>query len=339
LSLADEPDALRNATTLNLRVRDAGLDGTGGALLSIVLLSVASAINFEASVLSDAQIDSINKQQSSWVAGRNPRFEGVTLGEVVSMLGTHKVKSTPKSNGAVKASIPDSFDSAQNWPVCADNIGNILNQGQCGSCWAFSSSEALSNRLCIASNGQINVTLSPQALVSCDIYGNQGCNGGIPQLAWEYMELHGLPTYSCFPYTSGAAGENGKCVKTCADNGDYTLYRAKPLTQKTLNSVEEIQANIMEFGPVVGTMEVYQDFMSYTSGVYVRTSNDLLGGHAIKIVGWGTDPASGLKYWKVANSWGYDWGMNGYFLIERGTNECGIDSDASAAAGKVTGTQ
>ncbi|KAF2068895.1 hypothetical protein CYY_009785 [Polysphondylium violaceum] len=308
------------------------------ALLSIILFSAAvSALRLEDSIYSDEQIQLINSKQSSWTAGRNERFEGMTVGQVMSMMGTHKVRGTPEEfvSEEVKATIPDTFDSATNWPVCADNIGNILNQGQCGSCWAFAASECLSNRLCIATNGKVNVTLSPQSLVSCDVYGNNGCNGGIPQLAWEYMEFRGLPTDSCFPYTSGADGSEPACQKTCSDNSSYLLYRAKPLTLKTCNSVEAIQANIMAYGPIEGTMEVYSDFMTYKSGVYVPTSTDLLGGHAIKIVGWGTDSASGLKYWKVANSWGYDWGMNGYFWIVRGTDACGIDRDSSAAQAKT----
>jgi len=61
------------------------------------------------------------------------------------------------------------------------------------------------------------------------------------------------------------------------------------------------------------------------SGVYVQTSKQLMGGHAIKIVGWGHDEASGLDYWQVYNSWGTSWGMDGQFWIRRGTNECGIE--------------
>jgi cathepsin B len=95
---------------------------------------------------------------------------------------------------------PNAFDSRTRWPGC---VHPVLDQGQCGSCWAFGATESLrwihnvgfyhykyfifSDRFCIESNGTVNVVLSPQSLVSCDWEGNFGCDGGVPQLAWEYM--------------------------------------------------------------------------------------------------------------------------------------------------------
>ncbi|KYQ89807.1 hypothetical protein DLAC_09777 [Tieghemostelium lacteum] len=302
--------------------------------VSIVLLAVAASLSVNDDVLDDNLIREVNSNpHSSWKAGRNPRFEGVSIGQAMSMMGTRKSVGKTSIKEKASSSIPSSFDSRVQWPNC---IHPVLNQEQCGSCWAFSTSEALSDRLCIASNGQINVTLSPQALVSCDTYGNEGCNGGVPQLAWEYCELHGLPTYSCYPYTSGN-GTDGDCIKdSCADNSQYQLFKAKEFTMKTCDSVECIQELIYANGPIVGTMEVYQDFISYTSGVYVYNGTaPLLGGHAIKIVGWGTDSASGLDYWAVQNSWGPTWGLNGFFWIQRGVDMCGIDHDASASQGNT----
>lgn len=76
---------------------------------------------------------------------------------------------------------------------------------------------------------------------------------------------------------------------------------------------------------------VYDDFENYASGVYKATSSKSVGGHAVKLVGWGVD--GGVKYWKIANSWNPYWGENGYFRIVRGTNECGIESQAGANSG------
>jgi cathepsin B len=88
---------------------------------------------------------------------------------------------------------------------------------------------------------------------------------------------------------------------------------------------------IMKSGPIETAFTVYSDFENYVSGVYKKTSSSVLVGHAVRIVGWGID--SGVKYWKVANSWNPFWGEKGYFRIVRGTDECGIESQGMADDG------
>ncbi len=88
--------------------------------------------------------------------------------------------------------------------------------------------------------------------------------------------------------------------------------------------MQEIYAH----GPIEVAFTVYEDFLTYKSGVYTHTSGSALGGHAVRMVGWGV--LNGVNYWKVANSWNEDWGAAGYFLIKRGTNECGIEDDGVA---------
>jgi cathepsin B len=89
-----------------------------------------------------------------------------------------------------------------------------------------------------------------------------------------------------------------------------------------------IQTEIMTHGPVEVDFTVYQDFLSYKSGVYKHTWGQELGGHAVKMLGWGVD--AGTPYWIIANSWNEDWGNGGFFNILRGRNECGIESDINA---------
>ena len=89
-----------------------------------------------------------------------------------------------------------------------------------------------------------------------------------------------------------------------------------------------IQMEIMRGGPVETGFTVYSDFYSYKSGVYTHTYGQELGGHAVKIIGWGQTADGMTNYWIVANSWGTSWGMDGFFQIAFG--ECGIDSDAYA---------
>ena len=91
------------------------------------------------------------------------------------------------------------------------------------------------------------------------------------------------------------------------------------------NDVAAIAQDIMTYGPVEAAFTVYADFPSYKSGVYKHTNGQALGGHAIKIIGWGTE--NGEDYWLVNNSWNSDWGDNGTFKILRGVNECGIEDE------------
>merc|ERR1711972_1199032 len=100
----------------------------------------------------------------------------------------------------------------------------------------------------------------------------------------------------------------------------------------TIHSSNEqsIMQSIMTDGPVEAAFTVYKDFENYSGGIYHQTSEEQLGGHAIRIVGWGVE--GGVKYWKVANSWNPYWGEKGYFRIRRGNNEGGIEDQAIASA-------
>ncbi|GMI08626.1 hypothetical protein TrVE_jg11342 [Triparma verrucosa] len=113
-------------------------------------------------------------------------------------------------------------------------------------------------------------------------------------------------------------------------------YSFKGTVEFYPNDVSTIQAAIMAGGPVETAFTVYADFEDYESGVYQHTTTESVGGHAVRIVGWGTDADSGLDYWKVANSWNPYWGENGYFRIIRGTNEGGIESQCVASSADST---
>ena len=91
----------------------------------------------------------------------------------------------------------------------------------------------------------------------------------------------------------------------------------------------------MTNGPVVGSFNLFADFVTYKSGVYHHTSGALLAAHAVKILGWGVD--NGTPYWLAANSWNEDWGDKGFFKIRRGTDECGIENLAVAGTPTARG--
>jgi len=212
--------------------------------------------------------------------------------------------------------VPSSFDSRTQWPGC---IHAIRNQEQCGSCWAFSASEVLSDRFCIGE--QVNVVLSPQWLVSCDST-NSGCQGGYLNRVWEYMASTGIPKDSCDPYISGNNNSyTGECTHQCSNEQFYT---AKDVVG--FQSINDAKMNIMQNGPIQTGFTVYSDFYAYKSGIYTHTYGQEVGGHAVKIVGWGSQ--DGTDFWIIANSWGTSWGMDGFFLIEN--NQCGISDDMFA---------
>ena len=272
--------------------------------------------------------------RSSWVAGESEFFSGKTLEESKKLMGTVLedkflyAQPVRTFDHIDDGDIPDTFDARTQWP---NFVHPIRNQERCGSCWAFAASEALSDRFAIASNGSVNVVLSPEDLVSCDS-GDMGCNGGILSQAWKYLSETGIVSDKCFPYTAGQ-GQPSPCPPAgqCAAQGEtYKKYKAQDYYR--LATVQDIQKAIMTNGPVEAGFEVYKSFMAYKSGVYSREWwqfwDELMGGHAIKIIGWGVQ--DGVEYWLIANSWGTTWGLDGFFKIKRGVNECQIESTVYA---------
>jgi len=220
--------------------------------------------------------------------------------------------------------IPDSFDARKYWPQCS-TIKTIRDQGSCGSCWAFGAAESFSDRYCIATGD--SVTFSPQFLVDC-FNDSDGCNGGYTDLTWMALMKQGITSDDCLPYL----GKDDDCRDTCSDHTPMKLRYAKsaysPYVAFDVNAtVRAIQEEIMANGPVETAFYVFTDFMSYSNGVYHRTTTSVDGGHAVKIIGWGVDEASKEPYWLIANSWGEDWGEDGFFRIRRGTDECNIESE------------
>jgi cathepsin B len=277
-----------------------------------------------------SQHHAMNLQKKvSWEVEVPTKFSNMTIEEIKRYyLGTQMVNYTDYDLDVVDysdlpeaAAIPKSFNAYDKWPQCKHPI---RDQGQCGSCWAFGASETLSDRVCIASKAKENIVLSPQYLVSCSRL-NLGCNGGNLALAWWYMGYHGIVPDSCVPYVA-FNGTSEMCPIKCVDGTPLDLFRVKLLSIKTFKNPDTIKLEIMTNGPIETAFMVYQDFMYYKGGIYKHISGGLLGGHAVKIIGWGKE--NGTDYWLVANSWGTSWGEQGFFRIAFG--ECGIDGNGIA---------
>jgi cathepsin B len=261
-------------------------------------------------------------------------FKNLTPFEIQRKFGAlrekkHTLGPLPTGN---LGDLPENFLVHDKWPQC---VHKIRDQQNCGSCWAFAASEVLSDRLCIASGNKIDQVLSPQDLVSCEA-DNFGCDGGWPNLSWAYMQKTGIVSDTCFPYVSGGGVTKPCSIKDgkCTDGSAAKKYFAKEI--KEFKSIAEIKEDIFNNGPVETYFTVYGDFIYYSGGIYKRSSEEILGAHAIKIVGWGRE--DGTDYWVVANSWGPNWGEKGHFRIAIG-NCCEFEDHMIAGLADVERSQ
>jgi len=245
--------------------------------------------------------------------------------------------------------LPENFDLREAYPQC-QSLKEIRDQSTCGSCWAFGAVEAMSDRICIHSNGQDQTRLSAEDLLSCCGFScGMGCNGGYPMAAWQFWQNKGIVSGDlyedkqfCQPYAfppcdhhttgkyspCGASKPTPKCQKSCVNGATYTQDKHFGTAYSVPSDESAIRQEIYKNGSVEAAFTVYEDFPTYKSGVYRHTTGGALGGHAIKLIGWGVE--NGTKYWLAVNSWNEDWGDQGLFKIVRGENHCGIEDEIVA---------
>ncbi|KAG7509392.1 cathepsin B-like [Solea senegalensis] len=321
-------------------------------VLLYVLVTVSVAWSRpQLGLLSSEMVDFINEAKTTWRARQN--FYNADVSYVKGLCGT--ILNGPKLPEVVHdvegMQLPDNFDARQQWPNCP-TIQQIRDQGLCGSCWAFGAVEAMSDRLCIHSSGRISLEISAEDLLTCCEECGMGCFGGYPSAAWEYWTRKGLVTgglydskVGCRPYTISPCEhhvngtrppcqgeqETPKCEMMCIDGYSPSYPKDKHFGRSSYSvpsQQEQIMTELYKSGPVEAAFSVYEDFLLYKTGVYQHVTGEMLGGHAIKILGWGEE--NGTPYWLAANSWNSDWGDNGFFKIKRGNDECGIESEVVA---------
>ncbi|XP_072174142.1 cathepsin L-like peptidase [Diadema setosum] len=261
--------------------------------------------------------------ESTYQLGMN-KFGDLENHEFVArMNGFRRTRKTAKTTNATISMDPTSdLPDAVDWRT-KGYVTRVKDQGQCGSCWAFSATGSLEGQN-FAKTGKL-VSLSEQNLVDCsDDEGNLGCDGGLMEQAFQYViDNDGIDTEDCYEYEAkdGQCRFRQDCVgATCSD---YTVV--SPPRERAL------QKAVANVGPIsVGIDASNLSFQFYTTGVYdePNCSTQILD-HGVLAVGydstfWGDD------YWIVKNSWGTDWGMEGYIWMSRNkNNQCGIATDAS----------
>jgi len=196
-------------------------------------------------------------------------------------------------------------------------VTHVKNQGQCGSCWAFSTIGALEG-LHAVKTGDL-MEFSEQALVDCSKNGNMGCNGGLMDNAFTYVSENGIPTESDYPYT----GRDGQC------NRYESAFTVSGFTDVPQNSPQQMKAALNN-QPVSVAVAVNNKFQFYSSGVFNKKCGDQIN-HGVLAVGYGSE--NGSDFWLVKNSWGPQWGEKGFIKISRddvvGPGQCQILANAS----------
>uniref|UniRef100_A0A6B2LA85 Uncharacterized protein n=1 Tax=Arcella intermedia TaxID=1963864 RepID=A0A6B2LA85_9EUKA len=214
--------------------------------------------------------------------------------------------------------VPESFDWESKGKVTA-----VKDQGQCGSCWAFSATENIESVWMIAKNLHVSnfKPLAPQQIVDCDKV-DAGCNGGDTPTAFEYViKAGGQDTEASYPYKAIDQACHFKAADVEAKIASYKY------ATKTKNEAEMKDA-VATVAPLSICVDA-EPWQFYTSGVMTKAQCGTSLDHCVQITAY--DTAAKPAYWKVRNSWGADWGEKGFIRLEYGTNTCGVAEEPTTA--------
>lgn len=300
--------------------------------------------------------------QLGWKARVMPKWIGKTMGEINRYAGIqrnvpkHDVfkdmirqQNIPHARSFLQAKgvkphggkLPTTFD----WSNASgtDWLDPVMDQGDCGSCYAASSMRMLTARHKITQKDPDALPWSINAPLFCSEY-NQGCKGGYGFLTSKWSSDVGLVPATCMRYNT-----KGQCKLEC-DLNTLEGKRFRAANHRYVgnwygnSSTESIMWELYLKGPMVLSFEPADDFMFYSDGIYQSASPasnlKLIHqerenqpwervDHAVLVVGWGEE--DGKKYWRIQNSWGEDWGEDGFFRMVRDENESGIESIPEAA--------
>ncbi|CAK1556083.1 unnamed protein product [Leptosia nina] len=267
---------------------------------------------FESRVLAN------NRNNTGFKLGIN-KYSDRTHGELQKLRGLKRNKRTrgtvafPYSASEIKqisSTLPEEIDLR-----LFGFISPVEEQEDCGSCWTFGTTSAVEGAVA-RSNGRL-IKLSNQALLDCSWgFDNDGCEGGTDTGAYQWMMKHGLPTEEEYgPYTN----KNG----LCRIHNMTSLYPIRGYVDVTPYSVESLKVALLNHGPLSVSMDATDKVLSYSGGIYYDTTCEPEKlNHEVTLVGYGQ--TDGEEYWIIKNSWGRDWGIDGYLHISTRDNSCGI---------------
>jgi len=298
---------------------------------------------FEAFKSNVAKINANNAVEGAEVYGLT-KFSDLTAAEFKQFLGYKQ-----RTNDIDRAAVPVIEDSGDANATSVDwrtkgKVTPVKDQGQCGSCWAFSATEAVETAWLMA--GKPQQILAPQQITSCDKV-DMGCNGGDTPTAYKYVQkAGGMVLNKAYPYTSGKKGKTGKCIKADLKNKVVKItgfkYSTKPKPNEKNADAQKWQpgedkmASVMSTGGPISVCVDAESWQNYKKGVVTKTCKQQLD-HCVQAVGYvkkkkgGRGKGKSGSYWIVKNSWNTDWGNQGYIYVGMGGNYCGISNEATMA--------
>lgn len=261
--------------------------------------------------------EAIKTTNATWQAKETPH-SFLYAEQKKRMLGVVPDKEFAQEVKAVAASGPmgilPAFDPEVDWRTKnGGKVSPITDQGTCGSCVSFGTVALLESMALIEHNLQLD--LSEADLHFCSSHG-ENCNGWYPSQALKSVQARGLTDEAHFPYASAFSGGAPHC-KLAADRSQH-VYNIDRSCWEIFDAYRKDW--LTHVGPMTACLTVYDDFFSYGEGIYRHVSGARAGGHCILVIGY----SESQHCWICKNSWGSDWGDNGFFKIAYG--ECGINS-------------